>query len=238
MESLSSLLRLNGLIDGPIENGKRAAVAVIDDHPVSRTAIARLVADVDRSIDVHEFAAPAEALGWLERSRPALVVTDYQMPGMDGIDFVRKLRRLPSTQWTPIILVTISEDRQVKKRALEAGATDFLNKPIDHDECRARCRNLLVLSTYQSLLLEQLAIQTAHIRKLAGDSNNSLKDSLEEVGALADNGPYVALEYQELYKITSTLAAVDQLLAPWRGSQGMLEAMLKRPLQGRIPRQP
>jgi len=65
------------------------------------------------------------------------------MPEMNGIEFIRRFRRNPACENIPIIMVTAIEDRSVRYDALEVGATDFLMKPVDHHECRARCRNLL-----------------------------------------------------------------------------------------------
>lgn len=232
MDSLASLLRLNGLGIDAESPPPGAVVAVIDDQPVSRALIARLLKDLDESIDVKLFADPSKALAWLPDARPALIVTDYRMPQMDGIEFVKALRALQSTKWTPIMLVTVLDDRQIKKRALLAGATDFLNKPIDHDECRARCRNLLELSSYQAFLLEQLSIRNAYIRTLHEASGQPLEPTVEEMLDVTENGRYVLMEYRELYEVTSTLAAIDKLLNAWRSKRALLEAAVKRPLQG------
>ena len=151
---------------------------------------------------------------------------------MDGIEFIKALRTLESTKRTPIVLVTVLDDRQIKKRALQAGATDFLNKPVDHDECKARCRNLLDLSIYQAFLLDQLSIRNAYIRKLRQASERSTESRVEELLDVTDNGRYTLMEYRELYEITSTLTAIDKLLNPWRSKRATLEAAVKRPLQG------
>jgi len=232
LNSLDTLLRLNGLTGTPADPPKTVTVAVIDDHPVSRALLARLLRDVDDSIDVKPFADPNKALGWLTQTSPALIITDYRMPQMDGIEFVKALRALDGTKRTPIVLVTVLDDQQLKKRALEAGATDFLNKPIDHDECRARCRNLLELSRYQAFLLEQLAIRNAYIRSLHRASGRALEPLVEEMIDVTENGRHVVMEYQQLYEITSTLAAIDKLLNSWRNRRDFLEAAVKRPLQG------
>lgn len=231
MNSLEALFRLNGLTGAPVDAAKAAVVAVIDDQPVSRALIARLLRDVDESIEVRPFADPSKALTWLGEASPALVITDYRMPQMDGIEFVKALRALETTKRTPIMLVTVLDDRSVKRRALQAGATDFLNKPIDHDECRARCRNLLELSSYQAFLLEQLSIRNAYIRGLH-QASGRVPDSPDEVLDVTEKGRYVLMEYQQLYEVTSTLSAIDKLLNSWRTRRDMLEVAVKRPLQG------
>ena len=55
----------------------------------------------------------------------------------------------------PVVIITCMEEKSVRYRAMEAGATDFLTKPIDHHECRARCRNLLKLRQQQSIIRDR-----------------------------------------------------------------------------------
>jgi CheY-like chemotaxis protein len=232
VQSLASLLRDNGLTDAVESRSSTVVVAVVDDQPVSRTLITRLLKDVDASIEVEPFADPATALAWLSDARPALIVTDYRMPQMDGIEFVKALRALESTKWTPIMLVTVLDDHEVRKRALQAGATDFLNKPIDHDECKARCRNYIDLSGNQAFLLEQLLIRDAYIRNLRQSCGQAVDPTAEEMLGVAQNGRYVLMEYRELYEVTSRLAAIEKLLKPARSKLAELEAAVQRPLQG------
>lgn len=236
MKSLEALLRLNGFTTDSVDAPKPAIVAVVDDQPVSRTLIARILRDLDGSVEVKAFSSPREALAWLARAQPALIITDYRMPQMDGVEFVKALRALETTKRTPIMLITVLDDRQVKKRALEAGATDFLNKPIDHDECRARCRNLIELSCYQAFLLEQLTLKNAYISSLHRASGRNLEATGDEAIDITQSGRYVLMEYQHLYELTSALAAIDVLLNPWRNRRDMLEATVKRPLQGALSR--
>lgn len=232
MKSLASLLQLNGFEVGSTKPSTGVAVAVVDDQPVSRALMTRLLKDLDDTIEVQPFADPGTALAWLSDARPALIVTDYRMPQMDGIEFVKALRALESTKWTPIMLVTVLNDHEVRKRALQAGATDFLNKPIDHDECKARCRNYLDLSSNQTFLLQQLLIRDAYIRNLRESSGQAADPTAEEMLRVAQNGRYVLMEYRELYEVTSRLAAIEKLLKPARSKLAELEAAVQRPLQG------
>ncbi|OLE19638.1 MAG: two-component system response regulator [Betaproteobacteria bacterium 13_1_20CM_3_63_8] len=81
-----------------------------------------------------------------------LVLVDYMMPDMDGIEFVKRLRALPGYEHVPIVMITVHDDRKVRYAALDAGITDFLTKPVDARECLARCRNLLTLRRQQLVL--------------------------------------------------------------------------------------
>ncbi len=120
-----------------------ATIVVIDDQLTSRQILVHLVSSIEGEPDIQSFANPLEALDWSIRNQVDLILTDYMMPEMSGIEFIRKFRTNTACEHVPIIMVTSMEDRNIRYEALEVGATDFLMKPVDHIECRARCRNLL-----------------------------------------------------------------------------------------------
>ena len=91
------------------------------------------------------------ALQALETSKPDLILTDYQMPTMDGVQFIEKVRAAGQFNDIPII-ITALEDREALYNALEAGATDFLVKPVDIHECQVRCRNLLTMQRQKLII--------------------------------------------------------------------------------------
>jgi two-component system response regulator RpfG len=120
-----------------------ATILIIDDQLTSRQILQQLVSSIEENISVEAFANPLEALKWTSVNAADLILVDYKMPEMNGIEFIQRFRSHPSSSHVPAIMVTSIEDRAVRYEALEAGATDFLMKPVDHHECRARCQNLL-----------------------------------------------------------------------------------------------
>jgi PAS domain S-box-containing protein len=120
-------------------------ILILDDSATNRSIYARLAAVVEEGVGVETFADPLDALEWLGHNRVDLVISDFRMPGMDGAAFTRRLRAIPGCAGLPVLIVTAHADRSYRVRALDAGATDFLQSPIDHFEFVARARNLLAL---------------------------------------------------------------------------------------------
>ena len=148
-----------------------ATILIIDDQLTSRQILQQLVSTLERNLNVEAFANPVEALEWKVKNTVDLVLVDYKMPEMNGIEFIRKFRTNPAYAHIPVIMVTSIEDINVRYEALEAGATDFLMKPVDHHECRARCRNLLtqcqqykIISDRSRWLERRVAEATSEIR--------------------------------------------------------------------------
>jgi two-component system, cell cycle sensor histidine kinase PleC len=134
---------------------KRQTVAIVDDRITNLKILERLAASLDDRIEVRTFDHPARALEYSGPEPPDLVITDFKMPDLDGAEFIRRFRALPSCADVPVMVITAYEDRDLRYQALEAGATDFLLSPVDHHEFRVRSRNLLTLRRQQLLLKER-----------------------------------------------------------------------------------
>ena len=118
-----------------------ARVLVVDDVPVNRRLLeAKLTAEY---YEVAMAASGTEALAMAARWSPDVVLLDVMMPEMDGFDTCRALKDQPATAHIPVVMVTALIDRSERVRGLEAGADDFLSKPVDDATLFARLRALL-----------------------------------------------------------------------------------------------
>jgi len=146
----------------PYENAHRLSVLrrqrkvlIVDDESTGRTILSKIIQQVEDDIGVEAFDNPLEALKWLDDNHPDLIITDYRMPEMNGIELTRKIRERPGMQDIPIMVITVVSEKSVRYDALESGATAFLTRPIDQIECRTSCRNLLKLHEQQSIIQDR-----------------------------------------------------------------------------------
>ena len=93
-------------------------------------------------------ASGEEALAMVAQQPPDLILLDVMMPGMDGYEVAGQIKGNLATKNIPIIMVTALDDREGRMRGLDAGAEDFLTKPVDRAELCVRVRNLLRLKAY------------------------------------------------------------------------------------------
>ncbi len=126
----------------PVADPGRPLVLVVEDNPDMRALVVDILREAYR---VLEAADGREALKLLEEQRPALIVSDIMMPGMDGHELLKVLRAQESTAAIPVVLLTAKAGPESRLVGLESGADDYLTKPFDGRELRARVRNLVRL---------------------------------------------------------------------------------------------
>lgn len=119
-------------------------IAIVDDTPLNLTLMQALVGKLPECEPV-PFCDPVEGLAWCQENDPDLIIVDYMMPGIDGVEFIRRFRARAAHEDVPILMVTADHERQTRYNALQSGATDFLNKPVDRNEFQPRVHNMLAL---------------------------------------------------------------------------------------------
>ena len=119
---------------------------VLDDAELNNLLMTQAIRGLPEC-EPKAFTQPEKALAFVRDNAGAIgvAITDYDMPGMNGVAFIRAARQVPGFEHVPIVMVTSNEARALRREALEAGATDFLQKPFDAVEVRARVANLLAL---------------------------------------------------------------------------------------------
>jgi len=121
-------------------------VLVVDDNPDTMMLMRELLST--RGYDVVAVGDAAQAAVEIHRETPDLILSDVVMPGKSGYELCRELKGNPDTRLIPFVLITGLSDREDKLQGIEAGADDFLNKPIFAEELFARVKSLLKLKEF------------------------------------------------------------------------------------------
>ena len=139
-------------------------IAIIDDNDVN---LALLQALVDKLGDCDSllFNESLKGLAWCSENLPELIIVDYMMPELDGLQLISRLRKVAGREEVPILMITANDDKDVRHEALQSGATDFLTKPIDLLEFSARVRNMLALGASRKKLADKAAWLADEVRK-------------------------------------------------------------------------
>src|SRR5574341_1316053 len=159
----------------------QAKILVVDDTPKN----VKLLADIltVKGYAVVTAASGAEALRQVEAEKPDLVLLDVVMPEMSGYEVCRKIRENPAIGILPVVMVTALDPNQERVKGLEAGADDFLTKPINQPELLARVRSLLRIKEFHDTVQSQAAQLAEWNRTLEQRVAEQLAE-LERVGRL------------------------------------------------------
>ncbi|MDT8991246.1 response regulator [Curvibacter sp. APW13] len=137
---------------------------IVDDNEVNLVLFDALVKKIDGAEGIC-FAAPKQALGWASTNVCDLLIVDYMMPEMDGLEFITEFKAIQQQTHVPILMITANDQKQIRYRALDSGATDFLTKPVDKVEFLARVKNMLTVSEARRSLLDRAAWLADEVRK-------------------------------------------------------------------------
>jgi response regulator RpfG family c-di-GMP phosphodiesterase len=137
---------------------------VVDDNATNLTLFRHLLKKLDGA-DVLCFADPVAALDWCATEEPDLILLDYMMPEVDGLEFIRRLHLIAGRADVPVVMVTADTESDVRHKALQLGAQDFLTKPVDKIELMARVNNLLALRKSRQQLADRAAWLAEEVKK-------------------------------------------------------------------------
>jgi putative two-component system response regulator len=138
--------------DAPAPDPQRSAkIAIVDDEPINIKIVRKHL----QGVGYENFVTTSDsvmAFDLIARERPDVVLLDVMMPTIDGLQILRAIRADAQLCHTPVLILTASTERGTKRDALEAGATDFLAKPVDAEELVPRVRNALIVKAHQDHL--------------------------------------------------------------------------------------
>jgi adenylate cyclase len=159
---------------------RRPRILVVDDTPHNIKVVEAMLAP--RGYDVSAAASGEEALLKIAAEQPDLVLLDILMPGLDGYQVCQRLRSDPTTALLPVVMITASGDQE-RVRAIEAGADDFVQKPLNQAEILARIKSLLRVKSYHDTIQAQ-AVELAELNRTLEKRVREQVAELERLGRL------------------------------------------------------
>ncbi|HHT9137659.1 MAG TPA: HD domain-containing phosphohydrolase [Candidatus Wunengus sp. YC60] len=165
-------------------------ILFVDDEPNFLDGLRRLMRNQSETWDMYFFSNPYAAFDQICKTGVDAVVSDIMMPCMDGFELLEKIR---STEWTkdiPVLILTGSNENHLKQRALDLGATDLLNKPVNREDIIARINSMLRLKAYQDEIVAQNALLERKVRERTQELEESRLDILWRLGKAAEYRDY------------------------------------------------
>ena len=147
--------------------GSAATILIVDDELLDRRLLESLL--LPEGYLTMTAASGEEALASVAHRAPDLILLDLMMPGMDGYQVAGLLKSNPATSSIPIVMLTAQSDRSARLAGLNAGAEEYLTKPVDRAELWLRVRNLLRLKEYSDYLKNQSAVPERQVQARTAD---------------------------------------------------------------------
>jgi putative two-component system response regulator len=171
-----AILPVESARNAAIERIKQSKIMIIDDEQLVIKVVRRFL----QSEGYENFVTLTQSTGAVERmeqEQPDVVLLDVMMPEVSGLEILRERRRIPSLQLTPFIILSGSQDLEVKQEALEHGATDFLGKPVEKIELTLRVKNSLLLKQQY----KDLEVHAHELEQEVQERTRQLERSREQI---------------------------------------------------------
>ena len=154
-----------------VHNPKLAKIVIIDDEPLVIRVVRRFLSTAGYQ-NFTTISDSTQAMEAIMREKPDVVLVDIMMPEVTGLDILKHRQVDKTMQYIPFIVLSASSDKETKRKALELGATEFLNKPVDPSDLVLRVRNALFFKAHQDQLLnnaelleKQVQVRTLQLQK-------------------------------------------------------------------------
>ncbi len=174
---------------GNPEKKDKCTLLVVDDEPVTVQSVIDFLFKPEYNYRILYASDGKKALKIIEKDRPNLIILDWDMPEMSGIELLNQLKNNKKYADIPVVMATgVMTEKEDLFTALEAGAVDYLQKPIDHLELLARIQSALRLADSKKDIKKQKDEIEAHLEKLQRqkDEIELQKNELKEINAIKD----------------------------------------------------
>lgn len=212
-------------------------VLIVDDNSDNISVIEEMLERYD--FDYYALSDPRHIQEVLEYRTPDIILLDLYMPHQSGLEILRIIKADTRFESTPVIMLTGETDKQMLSRCLDAGAMDYLNKPIDAVELQARIRSALKLTALNKALSDrndELDRKNKEIQKFTGTIVHDLKNPLTVItcsidfirNALINTKQIQAVEFTDMIKETafSMRDSINEMLNVSRIQQGALKLLM------------
>lgn len=161
----------------------KSTVFVVDDSPVTTKVISRMLKKNSDYYSVKILDGP-ECIKKAKEVKPDLILLDIQMPGMNGIEVCKVLRKDEQTHDIPVIFVTANTDNETLKEAFESGGTDYVRKPVNKIELLARIKSVLIQKKLEKRIMEKEKLNG--VLEMAGGICHDLNQPMQVVSGYSE----------------------------------------------------
>jgi len=194
-------------------------ILVVDDEERNQRLMEAML--IPLGYDVILAQNGEEALEKVRENPPDLILLDIMMPGMDGFKVAKKLKEEEETRIIPIVMVTALKETQDRIKALESGADDFLSKPVDKLELKARVQSLVKVKAYNDYMRNY----QKELEEQVGKRTMQLKQALEEAHRLTQDAQAANIAKSEFLANIS-----HEIRTPLNAIMGMTDIVLETAL--------
>jgi putative two-component system response regulator len=182
---------------------KTPTILIVDDEEKNIKLIKGML--LSQNFQLVEALSGEEAFKFVRHHRPDIILLDVMMPGVSGFEVCRQLKQNEETKTIPIVMVTALREKEHRVKAMDAGADDFISKPVDQTELLIRVKSLLRIKSYHDELLnshQEIAAKNKKLLELEkikeGLTHMIIHDLRNPLGAIVGFIDLILLDKQDL----------------------------------------
>ena len=168
---------------------KAAKILIVEDDPLNANLL-REILEEDGYFNIFMTQDPFQVLTLHEKNKFDIILLDIQLPGMSGIQVLENLQRASKGDFLPVIMLTAHNDRNIRRKVLEAGARDFISKPYENWEVLLRIRNILQIKFYYSQQIYRVDLMESEVSRRTKEIRETQFEIIQRLavaGELRDN---------------------------------------------------